>query len=192
MPLIPVIDSRKLREAAAAVKEIDPQIRKDLLNNLRADLLPYAEQIANAVPNPPLSGFSHRGRTGWSRVKASVHVTPGGGKGSVARIEIFGTAKRAAFKLADLVGTRNRGDRIARAYERSPSRRSRGAYIPEHSTRAGDVLIQRMTQRYPLSASGRGGRFAWSGFMKHRPRFLAAVISRLDVYSQKIADRISK
>jgi hypothetical protein len=191
MPLVPTIDSAKLREAAARVKEIDPEIRKELIANLKADLKPYADRIVSQVPSgAPISGFRHLGRTQWDQVKASVYVTPGGGKGSVARIEVFGKTNKAAFKIADRAGTRNRGSGRNRGYARETA--GGIVSVAPFATRSGDAMIDALQQKYPLSAGGRGGRFAWANFMRYRPQFVNAVIERLDKYSQAIADRIVK
>lgn len=193
MPVYPVIDSSKLREVAKRVREIEPQIRKDLVSGLKADLKPYADKIAGDVPgkgSPPLSGFVHQGRIRWGGARASTHVTPGGGRGSVARIEIYGPGEtKAAFKLVDRAGTRNAGDRVRRAYRDSLGRR-----VPrdgdDHPTASGDALIQQLKSRFPLSANGKGGRFAWKGFMKYRPMFIDMTVRALDEYAAKATGRI--
>jgi hypothetical protein len=173
MPVYPVVDSSVLREAAKRVKEIEPQIRKNLIAGLKNDLKPYAAQIKAGIPgpgNPPLSGFRHSGRTRWGSTMASVYVTPGGGSGSVARIEVYGRGEaRAGFKLVDLAGTSNYTE-----------------------TRKGEIMNARLQQRYPLSAGGKGGRFAWAGFMKFRPMFVDITIKRLDEYADRISGRLFK
>lgn len=176
MPVRAVIDSSMLREAAKRVKEIDPEIRKGFIRDLKADLRPYAAQIASGIPtqsNPPLSGMdANRRATGrtdlaWGGARASVYVTPGGGRGSLARIEIYGPgAYRGGFKMVDLAGTSN--------------------YT---STERGRIMNRQLQQRFPLSQNGKGGRFAWAGFMRHRPKFVEQVITRLDQYSQEINRR---
>jgi hypothetical protein len=170
MPLRAVVDSSMLREAAKRVKEIDPEIRKGFIKDLKADLRPYAAQIVSSVPgkgSPPLSGMASSGRLRWGGARASVHVTPGGGRGSLARIEIYGPGEtRGGFKMVDLAGTKNNA-----------------------KTSQGDAMISNLGRRLPLSASGKGGRFAWRGFMQHRPAFLNKAIERLDQYSDRISRR---
>jgi hypothetical protein len=176
MPVRAVIDSSALREAAKRVKEIDPDIRKGFIRDLKTDLRPYATQIAAGVPgksDPPLSGMNAlrraTGRTdlAWGGARASVYVTPGGGRGSLARIEIYGPASnRGGFKMVDLAGTSN--------YTSTPQ---------------GRIMNERLQSRFPLSQNGKGGRFAWAGFMKNRPQFVQQVITRLDQYSNEINRR---
>jgi hypothetical protein len=176
MPLRAVVDSSYLREAAKRVKDIDPEIKKGFVRDLKADLKPYASQIVSDIPSsssPPLSGMNKTGRVGgrtdmaWGGARASIHVTPGGGRGSLARIEIYGPNNRkAGFKMVDLAGTST--------YTETPQ---------------GEIMNEQLRRRFPLSQGGKGGRFAWAGFMKYRPAFVQQVIKRLDQYSDEINRR---
>jgi len=171
MPVRATVDSSMLRVAARHVKEIDRDIQKGFVRTLKADLKPYANQIARDIPgrgNPPLSGMSGTGRQSWGTTQSSQHVTPGGGRGSLARIEIYGRAPyRAGLKMVDLAGTSN--------YTATPQGRAMNAALQE---------------RFPLSNGGKAGRFVWRGFMKYRPQFLKVVVRRLDEYSAEIQRRI--
>lgn len=171
MPLRAVVDSSRLREAARQVKDIDPTIRKNFIRDLKADLKPYANAITAQIPkkgNPPLSGMANDGRLRWGGARNSVHVTPGGGRGSLARIEIYGPGdSKAGFKMVDLAGTSN--------------------YT---ATRQGEAMNRELQRRFPLSQDGKAGRFAWRGFMANRPAFLERTIARLDQYADEISRRI--
>jgi hypothetical protein len=173
MPAYPVIDSSALRLAAKQVKEIDPEIRKRMIKGLKADLAPSGTRIAALVPQlgvpGSVRGFGHKGRTGWGKVKVSTHVTPGGGKGSVARFEIYTSPNQAALKIADLAGTKSDG------------------FTPQ-----GRALIENLNEKYPLSAGGKGGRFAWTNFMKERPELVRKVEASLAVYAEQIAKGIGR
>ena len=188
MPAVkPVVDTSQLREAQKLVKEIDPKIRTQLIRDLKGDLKPFANQLVSMIPTKaPLSGMAnHDGRTRWEAPTSSVHITPGGGRGSLARIEVFSKQPfGAGFKLADLAGTRNRGTRVRREYTRSIN--GRRVAVRSHGTTSGDVLIQRLQSRYKLSAAGKGGRFVWGNAMKMRPALVEMVIQRLDEYAQRI------
>jgi hypothetical protein len=170
MPLRATVDSSALREAQKRVKEIDPEIRKGFIRDLKADLKPYATSIVSGVPNagnPPLSGMATSGRLRWGGARASIHVTPGGGRGSLARIEIYGPGdSRGGFKMADLAGTSN--------YTKTPQ---------------GEALVSNLQSRFALSAGGKGGRFAWAGFMRYRPQFIKRAVERLNEYGDRINRR---
>jgi hypothetical protein len=183
----PVVDTADLRRAAKAVKEIDPKIRTQLIRDLKAIMKPFAEGIVAKIPSkPPLSGFGRgEGRLRWEAPTYSMHVTPGGGKGSLGRIEFF--AKQpygAAFKLADRAGTRNRGARVRREHTRNF--RGRQVTVKTHPTRSGDVMITKLSSRYALSAGGKGGRFVWKNAMEVRPQLVDLFITQLDKYAERI------
>jgi len=184
MPAYPVVDSSMLRQAAKQVREIDVEIRKRLIKNLKADLKPTADGIASEVPalGKPgyMRGFGHSGRTAWSQVKASVHVTPGGGRGSLARIEVYSTPNQAAFKIADLAGTRGK-------YGNGQESKGNPAYLIMGQ---GQDMVSRLADFGLLSAGGKGGRFAWANFMKERPELVRRVEARLDIYCREIQGKI--
>lgn len=183
----PVVDTADLRRAAKAVREIDPKIRTQLIRDLKAVMKPYAERILAKIPSqPPLSGMGrHQGRLRWETPTYSLHVTPGGGKGSLGRIEFFAKQPYGAmFKLADRAGTRNRGQRIRREHTRQAG--GRRVTVGAHGTTSGDVLIQKLSARYPLSAGGKGGRFVWAYAMEFRPELVDLFITQLDKYAANI------
>jgi hypothetical protein len=168
MPMRAVVDSSRLREAARQVKDIDPTIRKNFIRDLKADLKPYANAITAQIPgkgSPPLSGFGRGLQHRWTGARNSIHVTPGGGRGSLARIEIYGPGEgKGAFKLIDRAGT--------------------SSYT---NTTQGEAMNKNLEDLFPLSANGKGGRFAWKGFMANRPAFVKQVIARLDQYADEIS-----
>jgi hypothetical protein len=58
--------------------------------------------------------------------------------------------------------------------------------VKAHGTTSGDVLIQKLSGQYPLSAGGKGGRFVWKEAMEARPELVALFITELDRYAQRI------
>jgi hypothetical protein len=189
MPMRATVDSSALREAAKIVREVDPEIRKGFIRDLKTDLKPYANKIAKDVPTlgtpGAMRGFGHGGRTRWGPVQGSAYVTPGGGRGSLARMEIYGRGQtRSALKIADLAGTRqNYNNGLYAKIGSSPLYFINGQ---------GQDMVSRLTDFGKLSANGRGGRFVWAGFMKHRPAFLRKAVDRLDQYSDAITRRVSR
>ena len=187
MPVYPVIDSSMLRLAAKQVKAIDPDIRKRLLRGLKADLAPSGARIAALVPQlgvpGSVRGFGHKGRTSWGNVKASTHVTPGGGKGAVARFEIYSSPNQAALKIADLAGTKG---------QYNNGNYSKGGNQPYFINGQGEDLVSRLTKVSRLSAGGKGGRFVWANFMKERPALVRKVEASLEIYAQQISNGIGR
>ena len=187
MPAYPVIDSSALRFAARQVKAIDPEIRKRLLRGLKADLAPSGARIAALVPQlgvpGSVRGFGHKGRTAWGKVKASTHVTPGGGKGSVARFEVYTSPNQSALKIADLAGTKG---------QYNNGNYSRGGNQPYFINGQGEDLVSRLSEVSLLSAGGKGGRFVWANFMKERPALVRKVEASLAIYAEQISKGIGR
>lgn len=167
MPVVPSIDVSKLKAFNAKLQQIDPELRKQVGKDIKAALQPQAQAMKSRIPQQaPLSGMAgHRGRTAWNGVNVSAYAAPGGGRGAIARLEVFGRGKgRAIVKMADLAGTR-------------------GSYIQGER---GRKFVQNLERRYPLSASGRGGRFAWANFIKTRPILIANVVKILNKYADSV------
>ena len=168
------IDREELFKFAKALDRVEEGVRKQFISDLKKDLLPFAQDIANQVPSePPLSGFGrHSGRTAWKGVRASAYVTPGGGRSrSLARIEVYGQgAYKAALKIADLAGTRNKYQRVRK--DGLPDRR-------------GAIMIRELEARYPLWR-GRGGRFVWAEFMDKRGDMVRIAEEILDNYAERV------
>jgi len=157
-----------LREFNRKLQQINPELRKQVGKDIKAALGPQVNAMKSRIPTqPPLSGMGgHRGRTAWRGVNVSAYASPGGGKGAIARIEVFGRGQgRAIVKMADLAGTR-------------------GSYI--QGVR-GRKFVQNLERRYPLSASGRGGRFAWANFIKTRPILIDNVVKILNKYADTVS-----
>jgi hypothetical protein len=190
MPVVPTIDVSVLRDFNRKLNSIDPELRKQVGKDIKGALKPQADQMKSRIPTQaPLSGMKNKGRLAWGKPESSVYASPGSGKGSIARIEIYAssTSKRAGFKMADLAGTKNDGERYNRGYMRSGSLGRRGAIVRPHPTRAGDALIANLKRRYPLSAGGRGGRFGWANFIETRPTLIANVMKILDKYASRVS-----
>ena len=182
MPVRPTIDSSSLRTLSKALADIDPDLRKRVGKDIKDAVRPTARRILGRVPTaPPLRGMANSGRLGWSKPRVGAYATPGGGRGSIARIELFASKsdQRAGFKMADLAGTRNAGTGIRRAHSRT-LRSGRVVQVRRHATRSGDIMIQRLNQRYPLASGGKAGRFGWQNFMKERPFLIRQVLDIID------------
>lgn len=183
MPVRVEVQTPSLRELNRQLGAIDPSLRRAVGKDIKSAVRPTATRILSRIPTQaPLSGMVSNGRLGWSKPRVGVYATPGGGKGSIARIEIFASKsdKRAGFKMADLAGTRNAGTRMRRQHTRDT--RFGTVIVPAHPTRSGDVLIDRLSRRYPLSAGGKGGRFGWENFMEERPFLVKKVLGIINDY----------
>lgn len=168
--LRPEIDTAGMRLLLQEMKNLNPDLRKAFIKELKRDLQPMANELAAMVPKQaPLSGMAHKGRTGWnSSIAGTAYVTPSG-RSSLARIEIFGRGnQKAALKIADLAGTRM-------TYVKG----RQGLNFINNLNRAG----------YPLWKN-RGGRFVWAGFMRMRPQMLHFAEKTLEKYSSIVNTRL--
>lgn len=193
MPVVPTIDTSALRELNKQLSEIDAGLKRQVGKDIKAALKPYAGAIMSGIPTQaPLSGMArHKGRTAWGKPTIGVYGGTGS-KGSIARLEIYGSgSRRAAFKIVDLAGTKNSGDRIRKEHQRAGSPGRRGATVREHTTSSGDSLIRNLQARYPLSAGGKGGRFAWAQFLLKKPVLIAEVVKILDKYADIVNKRVA-
>ena len=193
MPVVPTIDTSALRELNKELAEIDVGLKRQVGKDIKTALKPFAAGIISGIPTQaPLSGMrNHKGRTAWAKPTIGVYGGTGT-KGSIARLEIYGSgSKRAAFKIADLAGTVKNGDRIREEHQRAGGPGRRGATVRTHPTSSGDSLIRNLQSRYPLSAGGKGGRFAWAQFILKKPILIAEVVKILDKYADIVNRRVS-
>jgi hypothetical protein len=168
------IDRDQLFLFAKAMDRMEEGVRKQFIAELKTDLKPLANGIVEDInaKGVPRGFTSHNGRTALRGITASVYVNPGGGKsGSLARIEVFGRGSyKAALKIADLAGTRNK-------YQRT-----RNDGLPD---RRGDIMEAALDKKSELW-KGRGGRYVWRGFMARRREMVDIAVSVLDKYAEKV------
>ncbi len=167
MPVVPTIDVSVLRDFNRKLNSIDPELRKQVGKDIKGALKPQADQMKSRIPTQaPLSGMAtHNGPSAWKGVNVSAYASPGAGKGSIARIVVFGRGQyRKALTQADRAGTRG-------SYRRFPQRK----------------YVENLERRYPLSAGGRGGRFGWANFIETRPTLIANVMKILDKYASRVS-----
>lgn len=190
MPVRVSVNTDSLRRLNKGLADIDPELRKAVGKDIKSAVRPTASRILSRIPSDaPLSGMRGGGRLAWSKPRVGVYATPGAGRGSIARIEIFGSKpdRRGGFKMADRAGTRSNFSNVRRAHMRQTSRGM--VQVRESRTSSGRILAQRLQQRYPLSAGGRGGRFAWQNFMKEKPFLVDQVLEIIDGFVTKVNRR---
>ena len=187
----PVIDGAALQALKQDLRGLDQSLHLQVAKQITGYLRPIAKTMAASLPQQaPIRGFGrHSGRTVWSGVKGQAYSSPfasPGRAGSVARIELFGGGKDlAAFKIADLAGTKERyGDgNLSRMDALGRQYTIRGQ---------GRAMVEALSQKYPLSAGGRGGRFAWPAFMKSRPQIIDRTIDILNKFAEMAAGKMSR
>jgi hypothetical protein len=75
-----VIDAQNLKQVLKELKELDPNLRKQLVSEMKTELLPMAKALAAKIPtSPPLSGFSPsvaKSPYRWAVPKMSIKAAP--------------------------------------------------------------------------------------------------------------------
>jgi hypothetical protein len=142
----PTLDPVQVKRVMRILRELDPQIVKDMRTELKSKIKPVADQVAAAVPiEPPLSGMRNNGPLSWSSVRPAVGFTPSKKQGnSIVAIRVNPQKGKRGLYLAELAGSRSKG-----------------------FTDAGRNLISVLNERRPMK--GRGGRFAYAQFRMLRP-----------------------
>lgn len=161
-------EGESIREAIAKLQQVDPNLKKMLIKDLKTSIKPIATEIAKAIPgenNPPLSGMrSGYARLRWGGVKATVSVTPGKKKGATRLVSIVVTGNPdAGFKMVELAGTRSNGE-----------------------DGRGINMIKVLRQRFPTPGSGKGGRFAYMKFREEKPAVTRLAVELIDKHLEDV------
>jgi hypothetical protein len=68
-----------VKETLAVLRSLDPALYREAMKQIRSAAEPMAAEIRSSLPgSPPLSGFGHSGRTGWTKSGTKVSVKVGG------------------------------------------------------------------------------------------------------------------
>ena len=192
MPVVPTIETSALRELQKKLGEIDASLKRQVSKDIKDALGPLKDGVMREMPSEaPIRGFRHSGRTSWGSTKIAAYATPGGGRGSVARLEVWSTPNNVAFKIADLAGTRQKYTNTRRAHTRV----GRNGVVSVRESKAysgglGKAMVEKLNQVQPLSAGGKGGRYAWAGFLKHRPKLVREVELILDKFAKMVESQV--
>lgn len=103
-----------VRDTIKELKALDQGLRWQAINEIKAAAEPLRAAIESAVPQTaPLSGWNHKGRTGWGRRGGTKVVTKFGGRARrnrdtwpLVRIVLQG----AAVSMYDMAGRGSAGD----------------------------------------------------------------------------------
>ena len=175
MPAQFTIGEADLRIVLRELRQLDPNLRKQLQKDMKSGLAPIVEKLANTVPKQsPLSGFatsSSRGtKYNWGAVRGST-VTPLGKRakkpGFVPVVSMrFRSSGRtnAGFEIMELAGSKSQGQTpqgramISALNSRFPVRKGLGRFvIPEAKGQADAALrvAKSIIERYVAMVSRR-------------------------------------
>jgi len=146
--ITPSFEAEGIRQAVKHLREVDPQLVKDLRKDLRTKVSPFAKQVAEAFPPEPIiSGMRSNTRLGWSAARASVSVTPGRSRKTgnhLVSIRVNPVGGRVGILLAEAAGRASSGQ------------------VPR-----GRNMIKGLNSRQQMK--GKAGRFAYTKFRLLRP-----------------------
>jgi hypothetical protein len=151
-----------VNEMIRELKQIEPELYKQLRKDLITDVKPLYQIIKSRIPiQAPLSGMYNNGRLGWGKV---VRVT--------TKINL---KKRRGFtSLVSLKTTNAVVEMIDRA----------GSKNPQGASKSGASMISYLPRLNPPSTS----RYIWPAVEKYVPQIIEAANKTLERYS-KIKNR---
>lgn len=151
------------RQILRELKQLEPDLFKQMRSEMRTTLKADAGPVVNAVPGvAPLSGFSHSGRTSWGSVSATVVLAPsklikGKDMHPLVSLRITSSGRRVGYDIAEIAGSRTAGRNAS-----------------------GVALINNLNQRYPWKGSA--GRFAFKTFISLAPKFAKTALDIMNSY----------
>ena len=153
------IEAYGFRETLRELRDIEPYLFREAVNNIKTDIQPVVEAVRAAIPSTsPLSGFEHEGRTAYKNVKkVRSRVSTRRPRGLQGTNLISIRAESTAISILDIVGRSNK-----------PVRTPQGA-----------ALIAAMNRR------GKPSRYVWPAAMKQYPTIENSLRKTLDKISEK-------
>ena len=158
MPAQLSIREADLRNVLRELRQLDPNLRKQLQKDMKSDLSPVVNRLVKSVPNEsPLSGFATRSSRGtafnWGAVRGNV-LTPLGKRAKkpgfvpVVSMRFRSRGKtNAGFEIMELAGSKTQGKTpqgramISALNARFPIRQGLGRFvIPDAKDEAPEVL----------------------------------------------------
>jgi hypothetical protein len=160
------LDAADVAKTFRILRNVDPNLVKELRKELRSDMNPVAKAIAAKYPtSPTLSGFEQTyGRWGWDRVAGTVKITPGKsrrGAGANNLVSLSMNYKTATPFVLDMIGRRNPGI--------SPQ---------------GQALFRAINEQFP--AWPNGGRIFYKPFKAAREQVVGSATNIINRWTDKV------
>lgn len=166
------VDATEVQKTFRILRQIDPELAKQLRTELNSELKPLAKAIAKKYPTDPgrLYGFYYSyDRWDWGKVVGSVRITPGRtrkGAGRNALVSISMGFKSATPYALDMMGRVSFGStpQAEKLYE----------------------VINRMFPGWPY-----GGRIFYKPFKAARPNIAKHAENIINRWSDKVTKELS-
>lgn len=163
------------RELNNAFRELDKDAKKEIRQGVKSSIGKVTSQmqtdIRTMVDGAPLSGMYARANPAqnWTYPLVKPSFTPSGAKGRIAQITAKGSKGAARmFAITELAGSRSDG-----------------------FTPSGQRMVRVLRDRFPL-VKGRGGRFVFHTFVKHRTLMHDQVEFALNLFATKTNMRLKR
>lgn len=184
------VDASKVRTVVKELKELEGNAIKDLRNNLKTAINPFAAKVQSGVPSAaPLKNMSHAGRSAWSPTKYLVSFTPGTyfkGKNEHPLITLKFTGKGSVgFDYAELAGASNLKPRpLSKAH----TRRGQQKEVRYRNNGQGRGFIDALNRKFP--SRYKAGRFTFVKFKAMQPAISQVALMILEKYAAEVNKRI--
>ena len=166
------VNAEDVARTFRVINNIEPDLVKELRQELRSDMAPLAKAIAAKYPSDPgrLYGFNQAyNKWAWGKVTGTVRVTPGKtrkGAGRTNLVSLSMNYKSATPFVLDMIGRRNSG-----------------------ITPQGQKLYQVINDMFPSWPNG--GRIFYKPFKAARGQVTSSAITIINRWSQKVSKELS-
>lgn len=103
-----------VKETIKLMRKVEPEMLKDMRKSIRTIAQPAVSAIKSRSPKvAPLSGMANNGRSGYTKPKVTIQVTPsarssfGRTTANLVSISATGSGKQYGFDIADMAGKAN-------------------------------------------------------------------------------------
>jgi hypothetical protein len=179
-----------VKETIREMRKVEPEMLKDMRKSIRQISQPAVSAIKSNSPKvAPLSGMAHNGRTGYTRPKVSIQVTPGARSGfgkttaNLVAIKAEGTGKQYGFEIADMAGRAGNDGKYTQTRKFVDPRT--GNIVRRRINGQGTNMIRVLNSRY-----GPASRFVYKNLEDKLPairREVANVIERtMDDFTRRL------
>jgi len=179
-----------VKETIREMRKVEPQMLKDMRKSIRQISQPAVMAIKSNSPKvAPLSGMANNGRSGYTRPKVTIQVTPsarstfGRTTANLVAIKAEGTGKQYGFEISDMAGRANNDGKYTQTRKFVDPRT--GDIVRRRINGQGTNMIRVLNARY-----GPASRFVYKNLEDKLPALraeVAKVIGRtMDDFSRRL------
>ena len=182
-----------VKEAVKLMRDVEPQMLKDMRTNIRQIANPAVSKIKTTSPQViRLSGMTGLGRTGYTAPKINLRITPGQrsyGFGSttsnLVAITATGSGNQYGFDIADMAGKANNPGKYRQTRPFVDPRT--GRTVRRRINGQGANMIEVLNARY-----GNASRFVYKKIEDQLPQIRKEISEVLERTMDSFTRRINK